>query len=244
MDRQELVAAVQRIEWYHRMDLGAGIITPGVAHNSKTLSRLNLPKDLRGKTVLDVGAWDGFYSFEAERRGAERVLATDSYAWSGPGWGTKGGFELARRALGSHVEDQDVDVLDLSPAEVGLFDVVLFLGVLYHMRDPLRALERVRGVTRGYLILETHVDLIWTRRSAAAFYPADELNRDPSNWWGPNPSAVLGMLQAVGFETMDIVLGPRSLPYRAARAAWTKIRERRLFLRSLNSSRLIVPARV
>ena len=244
MDRQELLDQVRRIRWYHRIDLGDGIITPGVLNNFKTLSRLNLPEDLADKTVLDVGAWDGFYSFEAERRGAERVLATDSYSWSGPGWGSKAGFELARRALGSHVEDRDVDVLDLSPEEMGVFDVVLFIGVLYHMRDPLRALERIRSLTGDCLILETHVALLRKRRPAAAFYPADELNRDRSNWWGPNPLAVLGMLEAVGFREAQIVWGPHSLPYRATSAAWTKVRERRPFLRSLDNSRVVIHARV
>lgn len=244
MDRKELLDEVRRINWYHRIDLGAGVITPGVLNNFKTLSRLDVPEDLAGKTVLDIGAWDGFYSFEAEKRGAERVLATDSYSWNGPGWGSKAGFELARRALGSQVEDRDIDVLDLSAKEIGVFDVVLFLGVLYHLRDPLRALECVRSVTGDCLILETHVALLRTRRPAAAFYPADELNRDHTNWWGPNPLAVLGMLESVGFRKSDIVWGPHSMPYRAASAAWTKARERRPFLRSFDTSRVVIHARV
>jgi len=100
-----------------------------------------MPENLAGKTVLDVGAWDGFFSFESERRRAERVLATDSFCWSGEG-GTKAGFELARKVLNSKVEDVEMDVLDLSPENIGTFDIVLFLGVLYHMRRPLLALER------------------------------------------------------------------------------------------------------
>lgn len=233
---------VRQIKWYHRIDLGSGVVTPGVVNNSKTLARLSLPQDLTGKTVLDVGAWDGFYSFEAERRGAARVLATDSYAWSGEDWGTKDGFELARRALGSNVEDRYIDVLELSPEEIGVFDVVLFLGVLYHMRDPLLALERVRSVTGGLLVLETHVALLWSRRPAAAFYPGDDLNSDPSNWWGPNPRALLGMLKAVGFTKADIVWGPHPLPYRVSRAAWTKAKQNRPFFRSVDSSRVIIHA--
>jgi len=159
-------------------------------------------------TVLDIGAWNGFFSFEAERRGAKRVLATDSFIWSGamPGLG-KEGFSLARRALGSNVEDLYIDVMDLSPEKIGTFDVVLFLGVLYHMRHPLLALERAASVTAegGMLILETHVDMLHEKRPAMAFYPGGELGNDPTNWFGPNPAAVEGMLKAVGFEKVQMV---------------------------------------
>src|SRR5205085_11848007 len=164
-------------------------VTPGMADTRAQVARLHLPGSLAGKTVLDVGAWDGFFSFEAERRGAERVVALDTFAWQARGEGTgKAGFELARRALGSKVDDVEVDVLDLSPETVGTFDVVLFLGVLYHMRDPLPALDRLASVTRELLVLETHVDLLGLRRPAMAFYPGFELDGDWSNWWGPNPA--------------------------------------------------------
>ncbi len=169
-------------------------------------------------TVLDVGAWDGFFSFEAERRGAQRVVATDSFAWNGLNWSTKEGFLLARETLGSKVEDVDVDVLQLDAQAIGTFDLVLMLGVLYHMRHPLLALERVADVTSGQLILETHVDLAWLRRPAMAFYPTEELNRDLTNWWGPNPAAVVSMLRTVGFKKIKMVT-PNSVAYRTARAA-------------------------
>lgn len=185
------------------MDLGNGIVTPGRDDNVARLQRIGLPKRLEGKTILDIGAWDGFYSFEAERRGAARVLATDSFSWGGGGWGTKAGFELATKVLGSRVEDRFLDVLDLSPDKIGKFDLVLFLGVLYHMRHPLLALERVFSVTNQQLILETHVDLLWTRRPAIAFYPDGELERDPTNWCGPNPAAVEAMLRTVGFKRVQ-----------------------------------------
>src|SRR5207244_3092089 len=119
---------VTKINWFHRIDLGHGVVTPGIDDSPAKLARLGLPDDLTGKTVLDVGAWDGFFSFEAERRGARHVLATDAFSWGGGGWGTKHGFELAHRALGSRVESRWIDVLDLSPETVGTFDLVLFLG--------------------------------------------------------------------------------------------------------------------
>src|SRR5688500_12377798 len=137
MADQSLAAKVAAHRWYHTIDLGGGVVTKGVDASPARLIQLGLPASLAGKTVLDVGAWDGFFSFEAERRGAARVVAADHYSWHGTGWGTKAGFELARAALGSRVEDLDVDVMDLSPERAGTFDVVFFLGVLYHLPNPL-----------------------------------------------------------------------------------------------------------
>ena len=226
MDKRELQTKADALRWYHTIDLGQGVVTQGVDNSPERLARLHLPSDLSGRSVLDVGAWDGFFSFEAERRGASRVLATDHYAWHGTGWGTgqgKAGFQLARTALHSRVEDLSVDVTDLSPERVGSFDLVLFLGVLYHLPNPIRALERVASVTRGVLILETVLDMVGLGRPAAAFYPGRELNNDPTNWWGPNHLAVEGMLRSVGFARVDVITPARSAGFRAARAVkhWT-----------------------
>src|SRR5438132_9175967 len=83
MESDELRAAAGCIRWYHSMDLGHGIVTRGSADPRPLLKRLQLPARLDGLSVLDIGAWDGFYSFEAERRGAKRFLATDHFCWSG-----------------------------------------------------------------------------------------------------------------------------------------------------------------
>jgi tRNA (mo5U34)-methyltransferase len=213
----DLRRAVDAIRWFHSIELAPGLVTPGLDDTRARLDLLSLPADLTGKSVLDVGAWDGFFSFEAERRGAARVVAADSFAWDGRSWSDKRGFELAREALGSKVEDRDVDVLDLDPGDVGTFDLVLFLGVLYHMRHPLLALEKVAAVTTEQLILETAVDCTWTRRPVAAFYPGHGMGTDPTNWWGPNPEAVVAMLHAVGFDRVEVVT-PDSALYRAARS--------------------------
>lgn len=222
MDRDELQRRADALRWFHSLDLGQGVVTRGVdATQAERLQRLRLPEDLSGRSVLDIGAWDGFFSFEAERRGASRVVASDYYAWHGTGWGTgqgKAGFELAREALKSNVEELDLDVMDLSPERAGTFDVVLFLGVLYHLPNPLLALERVASVTGGLLVLETAVDLVGLSRPAAAFYPDRELNSDPTNWWGPNHAAVVGMLRSAGFASVDVITPPRSAGFRAARA--------------------------
>ncbi len=204
-DLQALRAEVDQIKWWHPIDLGGGLITPGIDVTPARLAEIRMPEDLTGLTVLDIGAWDGFFSFEAERRGARRVLATDSFCWDGGGWGTKKGFELARRVLGSKVEDKWIEVLSLSPDTVGVFDVVLFLGVLYHMKHPLLALERVASVTRGQLIMQTQVDMLAVNRPAIAFYPGKELGGDPTNWCGPNPAALEAMLETVGFRKVEIL---------------------------------------
>lgn len=196
---------VSRIRWFHRIDLGGGIVTPGVTDPGRNvLPVLGLPERLDGVSVLDVGAWDGFFSFEAERRGASRVLATDSYSWSGAGWGTKAGFELARRVLRSRVDDLDVDVMDLSPDRMGTFDLVLFLGVLYHLKSPLEAVERVANVTGKRLILETEVRLEWMRSAACVVFPGRELSDDPTNWFAFNTWALVDLLRNVGFRDVHV----------------------------------------
>jgi tRNA (mo5U34)-methyltransferase len=220
----DLRSRVAAVRWYHTIDLGDGIVTAGVDDTAQRLARLDLPASLTGLTVLDIGAWDGFFSFECERRGASRVVAADHYSWSDSGWGTKAGFQLAREVLGSNVEDVDIDVMDLSPERIGTFDLVLFLGVLYHLRHPLLALERVASVTRKTLLLETVVDMVGYGRPAMAFYPHRELNNDPTNWWGPNIPAVHGMLRSVGFEAVRTVTKQKGAVYRAARAVSHQLR--------------------
>ena len=224
MSSPDLRSRVAALRWYHTIDLGSGIVTPGVDNTPYRLTRLGLPVSLKGVTVLDIGAWDGFFSFECERRGAARVVAADYYSWHDSGWGTKEGFQLARAALDSGVEDVDIDVMELSPERIGTFDLVLFLGVLYHLKHPLLALERVASVTKGTLILETVVDLAGYSRPAMVFYPGRELNNDPTNWWGPNGPAVHGMLRAAGFERVRTVTNERSTFFRAARAVSHRLR--------------------
>ncbi len=217
------IAALRRevnaLPWHHSIDLGNGVVTPGGEKcTAEKLERIGMPEDLTGRTVLEIGAWDGFFSFEAERRGAARVLATDYFCWDGQdpyglrGPGRKASFDLAHRVLDSRVESMRVDVFDISPETVGRFDLVLFLGVLYHMRHPLLALERVAAVTADMLILETHVDMLHCRRPAMAFYPGDELARDGTNWCGPNPAMVEAMLKTVGFRKVQAFRGVYRYP--------------------------------
>jgi tRNA (mo5U34)-methyltransferase len=124
----------------------------------RRLRLLQIPEDLTGKTVLDIGAWDGWFSFEFRRRGAKRVLAIDSYAWGPRPSGYPRGldcFLLAREFHNSMVEHQILDVHDLSPDATATFDLVFCAGVLYHVRHPLLVLEKIRSVTARQLILGT-----------------------------------------------------------------------------------------
>jgi tRNA (mo5U34)-methyltransferase len=239
----DLQSRVSGIRWYHTIDLGGGVVTRGVDDSPMRLARARLPESLHGLTVLDIGAWDGFFSFECERRGAARVVAADHFSWHGSGWGTKAGFLLAREALGSRVEDIDIDVMDLTPERVGTFDVVLFLGVLYHLRHPFLALERVSSVTRDRLILETVVDLVGFRRPAMAFYPGQELNNDPTNWWGPNIPAVHGMLDSLGFRHVTTVTRSPHAAYRGARAVYHRLRGKNTLREAFRQDRAVFHAR-
>jgi tRNA (mo5U34)-methyltransferase len=198
----ELFAQAQRYFWFHSIDLGNGVVTPG----KKSLKVLRAeadaifgPLDLRGRSVLDVGAWNGYFSFEAKRRQAQRVLATDHHCWNQEING-RATFDLVRTALRLDVEGLDVDVPDLTPDRVGRFDVVLFLGVFYHLVDPIRALQNLAAVTNEVAVVETHLDLRAIDRPAMVLYPGTELNDDPTNWWGPNRQCVEALLKLVGFE--------------------------------------------
>jgi tRNA (mo5U34)-methyltransferase len=208
MDKDELLKRVNAHKWFHIMDLGSGITTPGMYDPVTGIHgpRFCVPKSLAGKSVLDIGAWDGAWSFEAKRRGASRVVAADHYSWGGGGWGDQDAFRTAREALHLDVEDVNIDVMDLSRERVGQFDVVFFFGVLYHMRHPMLALEKLRDVTApgGLAILETYCDMLDLEVPALAFYPTNEAGADDMNWFGPNPAAMSGMLRACGFKDVTL----------------------------------------
>jgi tRNA (mo5U34)-methyltransferase len=193
----ELREAIRGYDWYHSIELRPGIITPGRAAERNVLPLLGIPADLSGMTVLDIGCWDGFFSFECERRGAKRVVATDVWETLG-----RDAFDFARAELGSAVEPVQASVYDLPDVLGERFDLVLFLGVLYHLKHPLLALEKVAEVTApgGLAIIDSAVDAeTLMGRPLMAFYPGDELNGDPTNWWTPNVSALASMLGVSGF---------------------------------------------
>lgn len=243
MNSMELAEAVGRIKWFHTIDLGHGVVTPGQDRSRQKLPGMCIPESLAGKTVLDIGSADGFFSFEAERRGASRVLATDIFAWRDAPTGQQG-FNLVRRVLNSKVEDQLIDVMDISPERVGTFDVVMFPGVLYHLKHPLLALENIYSVTKEMLILETAVDLLGISRPASAFYPGSELNQDHTNWFGPNPACIEAMLKTVGFRRVRKMTPAwvHSVPYRFAYAFRRRFTRQTPWLQAFQQGRCVYHA--
>ncbi len=211
--KEEVLQKVATVPfWGHHIPLPYGVVTPGrVMKNQKTVRRLHLPDVLSGKRVLDIGAWDGFYSFECERRGAS-VLAIDNlnrmqrpdeieHASQG-----NRGFEIAKDILGSHVDFKDMDVYDLAPENVGMFDVVLFLGVLYHLKHPMLALEKIAAVTTGMLIMETEwLRTPFARRALLEYLEADSFNSDPTNFCSPNTRWIKAVLRDCGFKKIEIL---------------------------------------
>jgi tRNA (mo5U34)-methyltransferase len=193
------------IEWFHSFRFEDGLEISG----HKPFARLNAEAELvfkfpvDGKSVLEIGAWDGFFSFEAEKRGALRVLATDHFCWSGPGWGTKAGFDFVHGKLKSKVASADVDVFDISTNRFGSFDIVLFLGVLYHLKNPLGGLEVVYAMTNECAVIETYVDMLDLSAPVMRFYLGKELNNDPTNFWAPNLLCLKNMLLEVGFKSFS-----------------------------------------
>ncbi len=217
---EALARRVAELDWWHRIDLGDGLVTPGRDDSPAKLARLGLPDDLSGLRVLDIGAWDGFFSFEAERRGAH-VVAMDGPAWQRGERSGRACFDLAHAALGSQVEAIPLDVMELGADEVGRFDLVLCLGVLYHLRDPWGALERIAEVCADRLVIETHVDGVSLGRPGMVLYPGAELNDDASNWWGPNEAALHAMLHDVGFGDV------RTHARRSRLTRWARALDRR-----------------
>lgn len=204
-------------DWFHNMNLGGVQTAPdhflGDYPAVKWIRFSGaIPADLRGKTVLDIGCNAGFYSLEMKRRGAKRVLGIDS-----------SDHYLEQARFAAEVTGLDIELANLSVYEVERlgekFDLVLFLGVLYHLRYPLLALDLLRQhVVRGTLIVQSMLRGSCDIEPIEPDYPFSETSiferpafpqmyfvekkysHDPTNWWIPNRACLEALVRSAGFE--------------------------------------------
>ena len=219
-DRAEIERLIaEHGRWWHEIELAPGIITPGDDSNRMKLpilDALGLPHDLRGKRALDIGCSDGYFSFELEKRGAD-VVAIDFVPE------TYTGFATARKILGSRVDYRMDNVYNLAAEGYGRFDVVLFLGVLYHLRKPLAALDAIRSVMHeggqlfvGTMLIDEYfllpdgstttldaVNPLLKNVPLWQAYPGDTLNGDFTNCFAPNRRALEAALEEAQFRVDD-----------------------------------------
>lgn len=230
-DLQEKVAACPY--WYHKIALPGGVTTPGWAPMHP--DRYGLPRSLLGQRVLDVGTWDGYWAFEALKRGAFEVVAIDDFSdhlgelqhVKRPKWET---FDLCAEALEFGPEcltRQEMNVYDVSPDTLGMFDTVFFFGTLYHLRHPLLALDKLASVCKSTLYVESAIlDDNSPYRGGVGkgysgnqmvmeFYPDRELGGNPTNWWSPTLECLGQMVRSAGFDdvtTWKLMDNPTGAP--------------------------------
>jgi tRNA (mo5U34)-methyltransferase len=229
VDREDLLDGIHRLEpWFHSIELAPGVLTKteSVAgepadHPRETWDIVKncLPLDLSGKSVLDVGCNAGFYSVEAKRRNAGRVLGVDAMRREIMQ------ADFVRRALGLDIEFRAMSVYDLSDARVGRFDVTLALGLIYHLKHLVLGLEKLAAVTKDTLIVETALlpsrsRLIGSASKQRAEYVVGDLRRplhtigwienppevseSSYNWFLPSLDGAVALLKAVGFRDVDV----------------------------------------
>ena len=202
------------VHWHQQWEVYQDVFTPGRNPVCDLMAYAGVPQDLSGKTVLDIGAWNGCFSFECIRRGASRVLGL------GPDDPVTSGFFRLKEALGHQNADYvKGSVYDLDKGLIGEFDIVLFFGVLYHLRYPLLALDKIFTVCKERLFAESFVIdnhfLLGVRKNLRQlaevapelvetplweFFQFDEVNEDGSNWFGPNLCALTAAVESAGFD--------------------------------------------
>jgi tRNA (mo5U34)-methyltransferase len=194
--------------WFQQVELFPGYSSPGWDDPVENkLPYYGLPEDLTGMRVLDIGCAEGFFSFEAERRGAREVIGIDSFSDS------VRRFNIVKEARQSNATAFLMNVYDLEPKRLGTFDLVLFYGVFYHLKHPQYALERIRSICTGTLLFQTHT---WEEPAvkdtpSARFYPHGMLSGlqgehyDATVFWLFNQTCCLAMLDHVGFTDLEIL---------------------------------------
>jgi tRNA (mo5U34)-methyltransferase len=216
----EARAIIERIagrRWYHSIDLGHGVVTPGFVDHRDQLPYYSLPASLEGKRCLDVATFDGFWAFEFERRGAAEVVAADISRWTQADVPrlmlkdpaafeldeeTGGGFEIAADVLGSKVKRIETSVYDLDPAKIGTFDLVFISDLLVHLRDPQLALERAFAVCSGEVIV---ADVYTPTLEGFGGAALAQLTAPGETWWLMSVAALQLMMTVAGFEPVDEV---------------------------------------
>ena len=223
-DRLELSRAAleQNRVWYHTIELAPGMVTPGQVDLRRTAPRI-LPVDASGLRALDVGTFDGFWAFELEARGAE-VVAIDVESLDAAEWPPLHrqrlearmrewdlelgrGFRLASAALASKVRRIECSVYDLTPDRIGGPVELAFSGaILLHLRDPVRALERIHLTLApgGTLLVLEPVSVRNTLRSPRTPVARFEPLRTRFTWWRPNLAALRAWLRAAGFVDVRV----------------------------------------
>lgn len=200
--------------WHQTFELVPGVWTPGANAIPWLFQQAGIPSDVSGLSVLDIGATNAGAAFELERRGARRVVAVDIFDadWFG--------VRQLTEFLGSRVEYVRASVYELEHRLDARFDIVIFWGVLYHLRHPLLALDNLRTVTQGYVSLETAV-CDWElspelrQRPLMRFYRRDELAGDGSNWFAPTASALKDLCRSAGFDITAGSAWPEEQPERS-----------------------------
>lgn len=200
--------------WHHRIELAPGVFTPAVQWTNELLAAIGLPEDLSGLRVLDLGARDGFFSFECEKRGAAEVIAVDYSPVELTGFG------VASKILNSKVKWITANVYRTNELNLGKFDLILFLGVIYHLRNPYLAIDRIYDMLQidGKVIVESHVidggfvnengdwmdlkeiDPRLEKLQIAQFYQGGDLGGDHTSPWAPSLNTLEIMFQNSGFK--------------------------------------------
>jgi tRNA (mo5U34)-methyltransferase len=181
--------------WYHKFEISPGLWTPGVYDPAGTLLELHLPEDLKGMRILEIGPADGYFTKELSSRGA-KVVAVD-YAAKG-----HYGFALMEQLSGRQYDFRQCNIFDIDARSLGEFDLIICLGVLYHLPDPVRGIWKLSGIPTKQFILETFVSNKFGDACIAEYLPGISPNGDYTNFWAPTAKCCEKILEDVGF-TVD-----------------------------------------
>ncbi|MER9169628.1 methyltransferase domain-containing protein [Mesorhizobium australicum] len=194
-DRDRAEAIVSKVRhWHHKFQVFPGVVTPGSYDPLFLLEKLRLPDDMTGLRVMDIGPSDGFFSMHMARRGAQ-VTAVDYRPKNGHG------FEAMEQLTGLEFDYRQMNLYDVPDSDIGKFDLVLFLGVLYHLPDMMRALNIVAKLCRSRLLVETQFEPdLMPGVAVAQYYEAGTLAGDITNFWVPNRECLFAMLRDAGFQ--------------------------------------------